>query len=66
MCIRGGLGTASLGMVLDAAEQGARWETGAPTVRGATRRDTHGAGTREPCTLGAQLAVNPAASERVA
>ncbi|TYB81312.1 molybdopterin-dependent oxidoreductase [Maritimibacter fusiformis] len=60
------LGTASLGMVLDAAEKGSRWEAGAPTVRGATRGDTHGAGTREPCKLGERFAAGPETKERVA
>lgn len=51
------LGSVSIGEVLDAAERSSRWETGAPTARGAVRGDLGGDGTREPCTLGARLSA---------
>lgn len=51
------LETASIGRVLDAAEQAARWERGAPRVRGPVRGDLGGPGTRAPCTLGARFAA---------
>ena len=63
------LETASLDRVLDAAEKASRWETGAPRVRGAKRRDLNGPDTRKPCTLGARIkkAQNGTAdAERVA
>lgn len=60
------LGTASLGMVLDAAESGSHWEAGPPTVRGAVRSDTHGPGTRKACTLGERFVVPADSRERVA
>lgn len=63
------LKTASLGRVLEAAEQASRWEKGAPKVRGATRGDLGGPDTRKPCTLGARIkkAVGEAPkSEKVA
>ncbi len=40
---------------LDAAEKASRWERGAPTVRGGTRGDLGGDGTRAPCALGARF-----------
>ena len=49
------LDTASLDRVMDAAEEASRWEKGAPRVRGETRGDLGGPGTRERCTLGARI-----------
>lgn len=62
------LDSASIDRVLEAAETASRWEPGAPTVRGATRGDLGGPGTRAPCTLGARFAAPPAREikERVA
>jgi hypothetical protein len=37
--------------VLDAARAASRWEAGAPCVRGETRSDLGGEGTRKSCTL---------------
>ncbi|MDO6585810.1 molybdopterin-dependent oxidoreductase [Salipiger sp. 1_MG-2023] len=54
------LDRASLDMVLDAAETASRWESGAPNVRGAARRDLGGADTRKPCTLGARIVAEAA------
>jgi CO/xanthine dehydrogenase Mo-binding subunit len=51
------LKSVSLTRALDAAEQAARWEAGAPTSRGAARGDLGGEGTRPSCTLGARLAA---------
>ena len=49
------LDSASIDRVLDAAEKAARWEKGAPRVRGARRSDLDGPDTRRPCTLGARM-----------
>jgi len=49
------LTTASLGRVMDAAQEASRWETGAPNVRGPLRGDLNGPDTRQPCTLGARF-----------
>jgi len=49
------LDTVSIGEVLKTAEAFCRWETGAPTGRGATRSDLGGPDTRQPCTLGARF-----------
>ncbi len=49
------LGSVSMGRVLDEAERVARWEAGAPRVRGGVRQDLGGPGTRQPCTLGARI-----------
>ncbi len=58
------LGSVSLRRVLDAAERAARWEKGAPAMRGATRGDLGGEGTRQPCTLGARVAPVAGATMR--
>jgi CO/xanthine dehydrogenase Mo-binding subunit len=57
------LKSVSLLRALDAAEQASRWEAGAPTSRGVTRRDLGGEGTRPPCTLGARFAASVAPAE---
>ncbi|HZP77712.1 MAG TPA: molybdopterin cofactor-binding domain-containing protein [Pseudolabrys sp.] len=49
------LNSVSLTRVLDAAEEGSGWEAGAPTSRGATRRDLNRNGMRPPCALGARF-----------
>jgi CO/xanthine dehydrogenase Mo-binding subunit/aerobic-type carbon monoxide dehydrogenase small subunit (CoxS/CutS family) len=49
------LGSVSLERVLEAARHGSSWEAGAPTVRGASRKDMNGEGIRKPCTLGARI-----------
>jgi CO/xanthine dehydrogenase Mo-binding subunit len=49
------LGSVSLGRVLDAAEKASRWEKGPPNMRGPSRSDLGGEGTRPPCTLGARF-----------
>jgi aerobic-type carbon monoxide dehydrogenase small subunit (CoxS/CutS family) len=49
------LGSASIGRVLEAAEEASRWEAGAPTMRGPSRKDVGGPDTRPPCTLGARF-----------
>jgi hypothetical protein len=41
---------------LEAAEKAARWEKGAPSVRGDRRGDLDGEGVRAPCSLGARFA----------
>jgi CO/xanthine dehydrogenase Mo-binding subunit/aerobic-type carbon monoxide dehydrogenase small subunit (CoxS/CutS family) len=51
------LGSVSLLRCLDAAERASGWEPGAPNVRGETRGDTHGPGTRPPVSLGARFAA---------
>ncbi|MHA6345387.1 molybdopterin-dependent oxidoreductase [Roseivivax sp. CAU 1761] len=56
------LKTASLDRVLEAAEEASRWEPGAPAVRGASRGDLGGPGTRAPCTLGARISAEIALS----
>lgn len=50
------LGSVSLTRVLDAAEKGSGWETGAPVSRGASRQDLDGGGVRPPVALGARFA----------
>ncbi|MFG1321102.1 molybdopterin-dependent oxidoreductase [Xanthobacter autotrophicus] len=62
------LDSASLLDVLAGAEGAARWERGAPVVRGAVRGDLAGEGTRPPCRLGARFAapVPEAQAEEVA
>jgi nicotinate dehydrogenase large molybdopterin subunit len=57
------LGSVSLGAVMEVAETSSRWESGAPG-RGATRSDLGGAGTREPCTLGARLTPAPVSAKQ--
>jgi CO/xanthine dehydrogenase Mo-binding subunit len=52
------LKSVSLTRALDAAEKASRWEAGTPSVRGASRGDLGGEGTRPPCTLGARLAAS--------
>ena len=49
------LGSVSLTRVLDAAEKASGWEKGAPTVRGATRKDLDRPDTRPPVSLGARF-----------
>ncbi len=49
------LGSVSMERNLDAAKQASNWQDGAPTVRGPSRTDMYGPGTRRPCTLGARL-----------
>ncbi|WP_099867858.1 molybdopterin-dependent oxidoreductase [Pararhizobium haloflavum] len=49
------LETVSIAEVLETAEAFCRWETGAPTSRGATRTDLGGPDTRASCTLGARF-----------
>ncbi len=51
------LTSAAIDRVLDAAESASRWEKGAPSVRGTSRKDLDGQGTRQPCTLGARLVL---------
>ena len=46
------LGSVSLGRTLDAARDESRWETGVPAVRGRTRSDLNGKGTRKLPTRG--------------
>jgi CO/xanthine dehydrogenase Mo-binding subunit len=60
------LTSASIDRVLAAAEDAARWESGAPTMRGPTRGDLGGPGTRAPCTLGARFETPKDSKERVA
>ncbi|MDB5515002.1 MAG: aldehyde oxidoreductase [Tardiphaga sp.] len=45
------LNSCSLSQVLTAARDASGWESGVPNVRGATRSDLGGAGTRPSCTL---------------
>ncbi|MBD1548447.1 molybdopterin-dependent oxidoreductase [Roseibium aggregatum] len=49
------LASAAIDRVLDAAEGASGWEKGAPSVRGESRGDLDGPGTRRPCTLGARV-----------
>ena len=49
------LGSVSLLRCLEAAEKASGWEAGAPTARGATRRDLNRADTRPPVSLGARF-----------
>jgi CO/xanthine dehydrogenase Mo-binding subunit len=61
------LKSVSFSRVLDAAEQAARWEQGAPVSRGGTRGDIGGVGTRAACSLGARFAEpSPDAKSEVA
>ncbi|WP_287188703.1 molybdopterin cofactor-binding domain-containing protein [Rhodovulum sp.] len=60
------LTSASIDRVLDAAEQAARWEPGPVGMRGPTRGDLGGPGTRAPCTLGARFETPKDSKERVA
>lgn len=62
------LGTASIGRVLEAAEEACGWERGAVGQRGPVRGDLGGKGTRAPSTPGARFARADEAnsSERVA
>jgi len=60
------LTSASIDRVLAAAEEASRWEAGAPTMRGPTRGDLNGPGTRAPCTLGARFEAKRDEKERVA
>lgn len=45
------LNSSSISQVLKAARDASGWEAGVPNVRGATRSDLGGAGTRPSCTL---------------
>ncbi len=45
------LNSSSMSEVLEAARTASRWENGVPNVRGSTRSDLGGEGTRPPCTL---------------
>jgi CO/xanthine dehydrogenase Mo-binding subunit len=49
------LGSVSLMRCLEAAEQASAWETGAPTSRGATRKDLNRDDVRPPVSLGARF-----------
>ncbi|WP_202909534.1 molybdopterin-dependent oxidoreductase [Alkalilacustris brevis] len=49
------LETCSIEEVLRVAEEFCRWERGAPTSRGAERRDLNGPDVRQSCTLGARF-----------
>ena len=49
------LESVSIGQVLDAAEQAARWEHGPPNVRGPNRADLNGTDTRRPMHLGCKV-----------
>ena len=49
------LGSVSLMRALDAAEKASGWEPGAPTSRGATRKDLNRADVRPPVSLGARF-----------
>jgi aerobic-type carbon monoxide dehydrogenase small subunit (CoxS/CutS family) len=44
--------------VLEAAERGSKWETGASVSRGGARSDLGGEGVRESCSLGARFAAD--------
>ncbi len=62
------LKSAAIDRVLDAAENAAGWENGSPNVRGTTRGDLAGPGTRLPCSLGARMAKSgprPPSSSKV-
>ena len=48
------LNSISYRKVLEAARDASGWEAGVPDVRGATRHDLNGPGTRQPCALGAR------------
>jgi CO/xanthine dehydrogenase Mo-binding subunit/aerobic-type carbon monoxide dehydrogenase small subunit (CoxS/CutS family) len=58
------LETVSIAEVLETAEAFCRWETGAPTSRGATRGDLGGPDTRRSCTLGARIKAKTAGSRQ--
>ncbi|MCO8145652.1 molybdopterin-dependent oxidoreductase [Rhodovulum tesquicola] len=60
------LTSASIDRVLEAAEQASRWEPGPVGMRGPTRGDLGGPGTRAPCTLGARFETPKDSKERVA
>jgi hypothetical protein len=45
------LNSCSMEQVLVAARDASHWEAGAPSVRGDTRSDLDGEGTRRPCTV---------------
>jgi hypothetical protein len=45
------LNSCSMEQVLVAARDASHWEAGAPNVRGGTRSDLGGEGTRRPCTV---------------
>ena len=51
------LGSVSLLRCLEAAEKASGWEPGAPTSRGATRKDLNRADVRPPVSLGARFAA---------
>jgi CO/xanthine dehydrogenase Mo-binding subunit len=56
------LNSSSMSEVLEAARAASRWESGVPNVRGATRSDLGGEGTRPPCTLAPRGVIDPAAA----
>jgi CO/xanthine dehydrogenase Mo-binding subunit len=58
------LETVSIAEVLETAEAFCRWESGAPTSRGATRGDLGGPDTRRSCTLGARIKAETAGSRQ--
>jgi CO/xanthine dehydrogenase Mo-binding subunit/aerobic-type carbon monoxide dehydrogenase small subunit (CoxS/CutS family) len=60
------LGSVAFTRVLDAAAAASRWEPGAPSSRGETRRDLGGEGVRPPCRLGARFAALDAAEDSAA
>ena len=51
------LGSVSLLRCLEAAEKASGWEAGAPTSRGATRKDLNRTDVRPPVSLGARFAA---------
>jgi CO/xanthine dehydrogenase Mo-binding subunit len=55
------LNSSSMSDVLEAARTASRWENGVPNMRGATRSDLGGDGTRPSCTLVPRDLINPAA-----
>src|SRR5258708_34837998 len=55
------LNSSSMSEVLEAARTAARWESGVPNVRAATRSDVGGEGTRPSCTLAPRDVIYPAA-----
>jgi CO/xanthine dehydrogenase Mo-binding subunit len=56
------LNSSSMSDVLEAARTASRWESGVPSVRGATRSDLGGEGTRQSCTLVSRGVIAPDAA----
>src|SRR5665213_2098109 len=54
------LNSSSMDQVLEAARKASRWENGVPSVRGPTRSDLGGEGTRSSCTLMPRESVDAA------